>query len=57
MGRWEFKVELLEESPALLSTDLPATAVPYYADGAAVDIVAKYGQYQRSLCNKCHAQD
>lgn len=32
-------------------------AVPYYADGVAVDVHTKYGEYQRSLCNKCHAKD
>jgi hypothetical protein len=57
MGRWDFEVELLEESHALAAGDLPATAVPYYKNGAAVDVVAAYGPYQRSLCNKCHAQD
>ncbi len=57
MGRWDFEVELLAESHPLEATDLPATAVPYYADGAAIDIVTQYGHYQRSLCNKCHVQD
>jgi len=56
-GRWDFTSELLAESKVLEATDLPATAVPYYANGTAVDIVATYGAYQRSLCNKCHAQD
>ena len=57
MGRWDFEVEMLAESHALEATDLPATAVPYYADGAAIDVVTQYGHYQRSLCNKCHVQD
>ncbi|MBN2332758.1 MAG: cytochrome C [Deltaproteobacteria bacterium] len=57
MGRWDFEVEMLAESHVLESADVPATAVPYYADGAAIDIVTKYGEYQRSLCNKCHVQD
>jgi len=41
----------------------PATAImaggarPYYANGAAVDVAVKYGEHQRSLCNKCHAKD
>ena len=57
MGRWDFEVEMLAESHPLTATDLPATAVPYYADGAAIDVVTAYGHYQRSLCNKCHVQD
>jgi hypothetical protein len=36
---------------------MAAGAVPYYANGAAVDVATKYGEYQRSLCNKCHAKD
>lgn len=57
MGRWDFEVELLEESHALASADVPAGAAVYYKNGAVVDVVAEYGQWQRSLCNKCHAQD
>jgi mono/diheme cytochrome c family protein len=56
-GRWDFEVEFLAESHALVSPDIPATANPYYGDGAIIDIVTRYGQYQRSLCNKCHVQD
>ena len=57
MGRWDFETEFLVESAVLESPDVPATAVPYYKEGVAVDIATDYGQYQRSLCNKCHAQD
>jgi len=56
-GRWDFETEYLAESHALVSPDVPASAVPYYGDGAAIDVHAKYGEYQRSLCNKCHVQD
>ena len=56
-GRWDFEVELLAESHALEATDLPATAVPYYKNGAPIDIATEYGPWQRSLCNKCHVQD
>lgn len=56
-ARWDFEVELLEESNALLNTGLPATAAIYYDSTGTIDIVARYGAYQRSLCNKCHVQD
>ena len=56
-GRWDFEVEYISESPALGMPDVPASANPYYGDGAVIDVVVKYGQYQRSLCNKCHVQD
>ena len=56
-GRWDFETEYIAESHALVSPDVPASANPYYGDGAAIDVVAKYGHYQRSLCNKCHVQD
>lgn len=36
---------------------MAAGAIPYYAGGVAVDVAATYGEYQRSLCNKCHAKD
>ena len=57
MGRWDFEVELLSKSHSLNATDLPASAVPYYKAGAEIDVATEYGAYQRSLCNKCHAQD
>lgn len=56
-GRWDFETEFLAESHVLESPTVPATAVPYYKDGVAVDIATEYGAYQRSLCNKCHVQD
>ena len=56
-GRWDFETEYIAESHALVSPDVPASANPYYGDGASIDVVTKYGHYQRSLCNKCHVQD
>lgn len=45
----------------------PAIATPYYKHGVEVDVASfdpaatpftnGYGEYQRSLCNKCHVQD
>ncbi|MCB2183883.1 MAG: hypothetical protein KQH63_17780 [Desulfobulbaceae bacterium] len=57
MGRWDFETELIAESHALESTDVPATAAVYYKDGVVIDVATDYGHYQRSLCNKCHVQD
>jgi len=62
--RWDPTTELIAES-GILKTDgtgnvgalMAAGAKPYYANGAAVDVAVKYGDHQRSLCNKCHAKD
>jgi hypothetical protein len=56
-GRWDFEVELLSHSHALASADVTPGSAVYYKDGAVVDIATEYGEYQRSLCNKCHVQD
>ncbi len=58
-GRWDFEVEFLAESHILSPEALVVfpDAVPYYANGAAVDIATDYGEFQRSLCNKCHVKD
>jgi hypothetical protein len=56
-GRWDLEVDFIAEAAALTSADVPATAVPYYGDNAAIDVATKYGHTQRSLCNKCHVQD
>ena len=58
--RWDMREEFLADSrpdanttndkgvaPTLLSTN------KYYG----TDIATQYGQFQRSLCNKCHLQD
>ncbi|MCM2265373.1 MAG: hypothetical protein NDI73_09300 [Desulfuromonadales bacterium] len=59
--RWDSNTSEFIAGSAILkentSTLMANGAVPYYANGAAVDVVAKYGQYQRQLCNKCHAKD
>lgn len=59
--RWDSSTsEFIAESAILneYTTTLMANgAKPYYAGGVAVDVVAKYGEYQRQLCNKCHAKD
>ena len=58
--RWDNKVAFMPESAILneSTTTLVANgAIPYYANGVAVDVVAKYGEYQRQLCNKCHVKD
>lgn len=59
IGRWDLTPAFIAESKALLSADLTATekANAYYKGGSSVDVVATYGEFQRSLCNKCHAQD
>ena len=61
-GRWAFNTEFLAETPALISTDVDTTtAAVYYKAGtngmALNDIVGQYGEWQRSLCNKCHGWD
>jgi cytochrome c553 len=57
MGRWEFETEFIAEAEALTNTGVPAGAAIYYDNYANIDVVAKYGDHQRSLCNKCHVQD
>jgi hypothetical protein len=56
-GKWDFEVEFLAHSHALESPDVPVGAAVYYDDGVVIDVATKYGQFQRSLCNKCHVQD
>jgi hypothetical protein len=60
MLRWDNGEEFLIDSAILneATTTLVASgAVPYYKNGVAVDIATEYGEYQRQLCNKCHAKD
>ena len=56
--RWDNQVEFIAESRILnqVGTSVP-TESAYYANGATVDIVATYGDWQRQLCNKCHVKD
>lgn len=58
--RWDNSHEFLADSGILnegTTTLVADGAKPYYKNGAAVDMVATYGEYQRQLCNKCHAKD
>jgi hypothetical protein len=55
MGRWQFDAEYLADQIPDLS-HVPAMSNvtnPYYGR----DITTTFGQYQRSLCNKCHVND
>jgi hypothetical protein len=57
-GRWDFETELLADSAAILSADVDAsTQAVYFKGGSIIDVATVYGDYQRSLCNKCHVQD
>ncbi|MBI5558361.1 MAG: cytochrome C [Deltaproteobacteria bacterium] len=60
--RWDDSTEFIAESGILNAggtavTIMAAGAKPYYENGVLVDIAVKYGEHQRSLCNKCHAKD
>ncbi|MBW2690453.1 MAG: hypothetical protein JRC99_11045, partial [Deltaproteobacteria bacterium] len=58
--RWDSTHEMLPDSGILnefSTTILADGAIPYYRDGAAFDPAVVYGDYQRSLCNKCHVKD
>jgi hypothetical protein len=61
--RWDATVEFIAETPVI---DASTTYVDgsdatlkaaYYAGGATVDIATTYGEWQRSMCNKCHVKD
>jgi nitrate reductase cytochrome c-type subunit len=54
--RWDMTHELLAESWPTAANLVTMGAVansPYYGR----DIAADFGDYQRSLCNKCHVKD
>jgi hypothetical protein len=66
--RWDYNSgEFLAESWFEDSNGtVDALAAPYYKHGAVVDVtnpgtgnpfIDGYGEFQRSLCNKCHVQD
>jgi hypothetical protein len=58
MARWDFETEYLAHSyPTQAEHGLTDPNAAYYKNGVSIDIVATYGEYQRSLCNKCHVQD
>lgn len=52
-GRWDFKATFLADSHPGPSSSGGSNRHAYYGR----DIVSQFGPYQRSLCNKCHAQD
>jgi hypothetical protein len=59
IGRWDFRAELLSESPIFdPTTGLGETLgdIAYYNKVSSTG-TAFYGTQQRSLCNKCHLQD
>lgn len=49
IGRWDFKVEFLANSPILAITE---GAHAFYGQS----ITARYGRKQKTLCNKCHSK-
>lgn len=55
MGRWQFETEYLaDQIPTTLQVPgMENDSVPYYGR----DVATVFGEYQRSLCNKCHVQD
>jgi len=55
-GRWDFETEFLAESHPDGSTD-GSTPTEKLASYYNRDIDNVFGEYQRSLCNKCHVQD
>jgi len=68
--RWDYTTsEFIAESwmyKPQTGTPVAATAAPYYKHGTVIDVADPgtgnpfndgYGEYQRSLCNKCHVQD
>jgi cytochrome c553 len=55
-GRWDFTAQFIADShPAVGDGGVEGNDVinSYYQR----DMLAQFGQFQRSLCNKCHAQD
>jgi hypothetical protein len=56
IGRWNFNFELLEDGFPSDQNLIDMGAVPN-ADYYGRDIATDFGQYQRSLCNKCHVKD
>ncbi|MBE0616823.1 MAG: hypothetical protein IH608_02695 [Proteobacteria bacterium] len=55
-GRWDFSATFLAESHPLQS-DSGASAQDERNSYYGRDLIAEFGAYQRSLCNKCHALD
>jgi len=65
--RWDMTEAFIAETWISLGSNVPATAADYYKGGAKVDVAVfdaagtpftnGYGEFQRTLCNKCHVQD
>jgi hypothetical protein len=64
--RGDMSEAFLAETWITLGSNVPATAAPFYKHGVKIDVADAgsgnpftdgYGEYQRSLCNKCHVQD
>ena len=56
MTRWDASATMLVEELHPTLTDLPTMATantPYYGR----DMATQFGEFQRSLCNKCHGKD
>jgi hypothetical protein len=56
IGRWDFTATMLVDSHPQ-DGDVGAGPEDAWNSYYGRDITAKFGPYQRSLCNKCHAQD
>ena len=56
-GRWPFSSTLFVEEFAASSLDAALKTKAFYKEAVSVDMVTEYGEFQRSLCNKCHVQD
>ncbi|MDH3329036.1 MAG: hypothetical protein OEM01_07355, partial [Desulfobulbaceae bacterium] len=55
--RWNTSNTLMVEEFEAGTLDAALKAVAFYKNGVAVDMLTEYGEFQRSLCNKCHVQD
>ncbi len=56
IGRWDFTATMLVDSHPQ-DGDVGAGPEDAWNSYYGRDITAEFGPYQRSLCNKCHAQD
>ncbi|MDH3328087.1 MAG: hypothetical protein OEM01_02530, partial [Desulfobulbaceae bacterium] len=55
--RWNSSNTLMVEEFEAGTLDAALKAVAFYKNGVAIDPLTEYGEFQRSLCNKCHVQD
>jgi hypothetical protein len=56
MTRWDMTTEFIADSHPM-ATDGGVTGNDVLNSYYGRDLVAQFGEFQRSLCNKCHAQD